>query len=261
MDKPQTTPHQLQVIAVSNRKGGTGKTTVSVNIAAELAAMGRRVLLIDMDTQGHCAVGLGVKVGKDDATIHSLFRHREASLTAAIQSTAFEGLSLVPADALFEHGEGLRDETVLKTALAEAAIVDQFDVVILDTPPSHDILLLNALIAANWLLVPYVPHPLSFEGVRQLTRVLFKIISGPNKKLKVAGFLPMMSSDHIRVHRTVKEGVSQQFGSSKVLPGIRNDISLAESFAHGKPIRYYAPKSRAAEDFAQLREFLLQLCP
>ncbi len=249
--------HQLQVLAVSNRKGGTGKTTVSVNVAAELSANGCRVLLIDMDTQGHCAVGLGFKMSKDMTTIHSLFRNSETSLEAAIHPTHFDRLSLMPADPLFEHGEGLRDETILKTILAKPEIVNRFDAVILDTPPSHDILLLNALIAANWLMVPYVPHPLSFEGVRQLTRVLLKIISGSNKSLKVLGFLPVMVSDHIRVHRKVKHNISQQFGSSKILPGIRSDISLAESFAHGKPIHYYAPKSRAAEDFAQLSNYLL----
>ncbi len=261
MDTSLTEPRELKVIAIANRKGGTGKTTLSVNIAAELAALGRRVLLIDLDTQAHCSVGLGLKLSKDAITAHSIFKNPELSLAAAIQQTAYERLALAPADPLYEHGEGVRDNTILRNALAEANISQQFDVVVIDTPPSHDILLLNALISAHWLIVPYVPHPLSFEGVCQLTRVLFKIISGANKKLKVAGYLPMMVSDHIRVHRTIKDKVSQQFGTSKILPGIRSDISLAESFAAGKPIRYYAPKSRAAEDFAQLHGFLSNLCP
>ena len=261
MEPLQTEVRPLQVIAVANRKGGTGKTTLTVNMAAELAAQGKRVLLIDLDTQGHCAVGLGVKITKDTPTVHSLFKNPELGLQTSIHQTAYEHLSIAPADPLYEHGEGLRDNTILLSALAAPEMSQQFDVVIIDTPPSHDILLLNALISAHWLIVPYVPHPLSFEGVCQLTRVLFKIISGDNKNLKVAGFLPMMAAEHIRVHRTVKKKVAQQFGASKVLPGIRNDISLAESFAVGKPIRYFAPKSRAAEDFATLREFLLTLCP
>lgn len=246
---------------ISNRKGGTGKTTVSVNVAAELAAQGRRVLLVDLDSQGHCAVGLGIKVGKGTPTVHDLFRHTDARLATAVQPTAFKNLVLAPADPLFEHGEGLRDEGLLKRALAEEAIVTNFDVVILDTPPSHDILLLNALIAANWVVVPFMPHPLASEGARQLMRVLFKIISGSNQQLKLAGFLPMMANDHIRIHRTVNGEVAHQFGASRMLPIIRNDIRLAESFGAGKPIRYYAPKSRAAEDFAQLGTLLAQLCP
>lgn len=247
-------------IVVSNRKGGTGKTTVSVNVAAELAALGLRVLLVDLDSQGHCAVGVGVKVGKGSPTVHDIFRSADARLATAVHKTAFDNLSLAPADPLFEHGEGLRDEGLLKRALAETDIVANFDVIILDTAPSLDILLLNALTAANWVVVPFIPHPLASEGVKQLMRVLFKIISGSNQQLKLAGFLPMMGNDNIRIHRGVTGDVAHQFGASRLLPAIRGDIRAAEAFAAGKPVRYYAPKSRAAEDFAELGKMLAQLC-
>lgn len=249
------------IIVVSNRKGGTGKTTVSVNVAAELAALGRRVLLVDLDSQGHCAVGVGIKVTKDTRTVHDIFRRSDARLSSAVMQTEFKNLSLVPADPLFEHGEGLRNEGLLKLALSEEDIVSKFDVVILDTPPTHDILLLNALVSANWVVVPYMPHPLASEGARQLMRVLFKIISGQNQQLKLAGFLPIMASDNIRIHRTTNADVAHQFGASRMLPVIRNDIRLAESFGAGMPIRYFAPKSRGAKDFAELGKILAQLCP
>lgn len=100
----------------------------------------------------------------------------------------------------------------------------------------------------------------SSEGVKQLMRVLFKIISGSNQQLKLAGFLPMMGNDQIRIHRSVTGDVAHQFGASPVLPAIRSDIRLAQAFAAGKPIRYYAPNSRGAADFAQLGAFLAQLC-
>lgn len=249
------------IIAISNRKGGTGKTTVSVNIAAELAALGRRVLLVDLDTQGHCAVGLGTKVAPREHTAHSLFIDPEARLVMAVKETAFANLALAPADQSFEHGSGNRDTRRLVRAFAEPEIAERFDVIIMDTPPSFDVLLLNALSAANGVLVPYIPHHLSYEGVRQLMRVMFKVMSGDNPKLKILGFLPMMATQHIRQHRLVTGEVSRQFGAHRVMPGIRNDIRLAESFAVGKPIRYYAPKSRAAEDFAELGAVLAQLCP
>src|SRR5665647_1588624 len=143
---------------VSNRKGGTGKTTVSVNLAAELAALGLRVLLVDLDSQGHCAVGLGIKVSKATPTAHDIFRRTDVRLATAVQPTAFDKLALAPADTLFEHGEGLRDEGLLKRALAEEEIVTNFDVVILDTPPSLDILLLNALTAAHWVVAVSYTH-------------------------------------------------------------------------------------------------------
>ncbi len=242
-------PH---IIAISNRKGGTGKTTVSVNLAAELAALGQRVLLVDLDSQGHCGVGLGVKASRGGAAIHDLFADPDATLAQVILETGFSNLALAPADPLFEHGSGGRDECRLARALAEEEIAQRFDVVIVDTPPSLDILLLNALMAANWVLVPYIPHPLSFEGVRQLTRVLFKVMTGANPHLKILGFLPTNAAEHIRQHRAVTTDLSRQFGAHRVLSGIRSDIRLAEAFAVGKPVRHYAPKSRGAQDFADL---------
>ena len=249
----------VRVIAVCNRKGGAGKTTASVNLAAEFAALGWRVLLVDLDSQGHCAVGLGVKVKSGAPTVHGLFTNPQAKLLDTVCATALENLSLAPADQLFEHGSGVRDELRLAQALADEDIASRFDVVMIDTPPSLDLLLLNALSAANWVLVPYVPHPLSFEGVRQLMRVLFKVMSKQNPDLKVLGFLPMTAADHIRQHRTVNSDVSRQFGAARVLNGIRNDIKLAEAFGAGKPIRNYAPSSRGAQDFYDLSVCLTQL--
>jgi chromosome partitioning protein len=245
-----------KIIAIANRKGGTGKTTVSVNMAAELAALGLRVLLVDLDTQGHCAVGLGIKVPDGHMTAHRIFLDSDAKLTSAIIESNFNNLALAPADQIFDHGSGLRDERRLARALADEGISQRFDVIIIDTPPSLDTLLINALSAANWVLVPYVPHHLSFEGVRQLMRVLFKVISGNNPHLKILGFLPTMAAKHIRQHRNVTEGISRQFGAHRVLSGIRNDIRLAEAFAAGKPIRHYASKSRGANDFAALAKSL-----
>jgi chromosome partitioning protein len=161
---------------------------------------------------------------------------------------------------LFEHGSGFRDQGLLSQALAEPAITDAFDLVILDTPPSLDILLLNALRAAHGVIVPYVPHPLSLEGVKQLMRVLFMIKSGENPDLKIYGLLPVMVAEHIREHRAITGEIEHQFGAPKVLAGIRTDIKLAESFGTGQPIRIYAPKSRAAEDFAALGRTLAGVC-
>lgn len=250
----------MHVIAVSNRKGGTGKTTVSVNLAAEFAALGQRVLLIDLDSQGHCGVGLGICVRLGDPNVHRLFIDPKAKFLDAVQPTFIENLWLAPADPLFDHGSGVRDDRRLKHALANENIANSFDIVVIDTPPSFDTLLVNALIAATRVLIPYVPHHLSYEGIRQLTRALFRIMTRENRDLKILGFLPTMSAAHIRQHREVAGQVSHEFGALKALVGIRNDIRLAESFATGLPIRYYAPKSRGAEDFASLaRELIAKL--
>jgi chromosome partitioning protein len=252
-------PTKPYILAISNRKGGVGKTTASVNIAAELEARGQRVLLLDLDTQGHCAVGLGVKVEAGDATLHELFLQRDMALMLTVKPTIIPKLYLSPANQAFEHSSGERDELRLARALAAPEIKAGFDVVIIDTPPSLDIWLINALAAANGVLVPYVPHHLSYEGVRQLMRILFKIMSGSNPGLKILGFLPMMVAQHIRQHRKVTAEVSRQFGANRIMPGIRNDIRLAEAFAAGKPIRDYAARCRGAHDFSALAENLVTM--
>jgi len=239
-------------IAISNRKGGTGKTTVSVNLAAELAAMGLRVLLIDLDSQGHCAVGVSVKVGRSEPTIHHLFRGQATGLEAILRPTAHPNLHLAPADPLFDHGSGIRVKEVLEAELGRDAIQTRFDVVVLDTPPSLDALLIAALSLANGVVIPYIPHHLSLEGVKQLMRVLFKVKTDCNPDLRILGFLPVMVAEHIKQHRAVIGEIAHLFGTARLFPGIRNDIKLVEAFRFGQPVRTFAPRSRGAEDFGQL---------
>jgi len=107
--------------------------------------------------------------------------------------------------------------------------------------------------------VPFVPHPLSYEGVRQLMRVLFRVMSRQNPDLKLLGFLPMMAAENIRQHRTITGDVARQYGAPRLLGAIRNDIKLAESFAAGLPARLYAPSSRGAQDYAALAVCVTQL--
>jgi len=248
----------MHILTITNRKGGTGKTTVSVNLAAEFAALGHRVLLIDLDSQGHCAVGLGIKQVTGAKSAHDLFTDSQAKLSDAIRPSNLDNLSLAPADTRFDHSQCNPDETRLKRAITEEGIDRRFDIVVIDTPPSLDLLLMNALLAATHVVVPYVPHHLSFEGVRQLVRVLLPVMTRRNRGLKIAGFIPTMANERIRQHRTITGNVSTDFGESKLLPTIRSDIRLAEAMAKGEPIRSYAIKSRGAEDFATLATEVLR---
>lgn len=249
-----------EIIVVTNRKGGTGKTTTSVNIAAEFAAQGRRVLLIDMDTQGHCAVGVDIAPPKDAPTVHSLFLSDRFLLADAVYPTFWPNLDLVPANPLFEHGSGSGDHTRLARALQDEGMTEQYDLIVIDSPPSLDSLLMNALFAAKRVLVPFVPHHLSEEGIRNLVRVLFRVASDANSELKLLAFLPVMLDLRIGLHRSVTEGVARQFGQGRLLSGIRTDIKLAESFAERQPVRSYMPGCRGAEDYAvAAREISMRL--
>ncbi len=249
------------VLTISNRKGGTGKTTSSVNLAAEIAFRGFRTLLIDMDTQSHASIGLGFGIlPKGTPSIHDIFSSPEKiDLLAAVKETAFENLFFLPADTNFEGFAVQRQLRLLHDYLNQPEFQERFDFIVLDTPPSLDIVLMNSVAAANGILIPLVPHHLASEGVKQLARLFYKIASTVNPDLKLLGLVPIMVDKRMNMHKTVIENISLQYGNDRLFRGIRTDIHLAESFAAGKPVRYAFPKTRGALDYHLLTDEILQL--
>ncbi|WP_263536362.1 ParA family protein [Paucibacter sp. Y2R2-4] len=200
-----------------------------MNLAAEMAAAGKRVLLIDLDTQGHCAIGLGIQLPRKAATVHG-FLAGSNGLREGIVASRWAGLDLLPADPLADHGAAWGDERHLRHALEAEGLLDDYDEILLDSPPSLDGLLLNALCAADQVLVPFVPHFLSADGVKQLARVILRVASrGLNERLRMLGYVPVMMDARIGQHRWVNTSLAQQFGAARLLPGIRNDIRVAEA--------------------------------
>jgi chromosome partitioning protein len=248
------------ILAVSNRKGGSGKTTTAVNLAAEWGARGRRVLLVDLDTQGHAGLGFGVVARRDEPTAHHVFSRPGFALDDAIRPTASPNVAVAPADPLFD-GTDVADRSVaaLRRQLGAPAIRARFDLVILDTPPSLDLILVNALVAADSVLIPMIPHALSAEGVRQLTRLFFRVATTVNGGLTLAGLLPVMLNPRTTHHRDTLQEVGTEFGVERLLSGIRSDIQLAEAFASRQPIRDHAPRSRGAADYRVLADELAGL--
>ena len=237
-------------LAICNRKGGTGKTTVSVNIAAEMASRGLRVLLIDLDPQCHCAAGVGMN--QSGPTVHDVFHRADVSLNQAIQRTGISGLWLATADPCFDHSLARTGHLPLPEALTKSGADDCFDLIVLDTPPSLDPLLINALASADSVVVPFIPHQLSMLGVRQLVQQMYTIKSSHNPSLTLAGFLPNLASQTMRHHKRVMQDIEIQFGAGRLLPSIRSDIRLAEAFASGQPVRLFSPGSGGAHDFVRL---------
>jgi chromosome partitioning protein len=191
------------ILAVSNRKGGTGKTTTAVNLAAEFAAQGHPTLLIDLDTQGHAGLGVGVTQSSVQTTIHRLFASGGSfDIDSAIHTTVYPNLWLIPADHDFTNMKSTQDLGLLNHTLRQPAIGGRFEYIILDTPPALDILLINAMAAANGVLIPLVPHYLAAEGVQQLSRLFVKIATGVNPHLKLLGLLPIMMDHRINLHKS-----------------------------------------------------------
>ena len=244
------------IITVSNRKGGSGKTTTAVNLAAELAARGRRVLLADLDTQGHAAIGLGAAGAEPACCVHRVFDDPAFDLARAATATCIAGLWLLPADREFASDRGGYAVDALQRQL-HGGPGSEFDIVILDTPPSRDLLLLAALASADAVLAPLLPHPLAAEGARQLAQLFFRVASGSNPALRHLSLLPVMVSPRVRLHQEVLAELRRQFGAERLQRGIRTDIRLAEAFAAGRPINRYAPRSRGAMDYHLLADDLL----
>ncbi len=244
------------VITITNRKGGTGKSTTTVNLSAEFALRGKKTLVIDLDTQGHATIGLGLPLNKNLYTIHSVLCEPEFSVLKTLFKTEWENLFIIPADPLFEHGRVLNNRA-LRNVIEKAGFHNEFDFILIDTPPSLDSLLINALVASDYVLIPFLPHFLSTEGIKSLARLFFKIAVAENPSLKLLGLIPVMINQRIQQHRKVTDSVSNQFGKNKVFNGIRADIKLVEAFENHTPVKFYSPYSRGAMDYEILADEIL----
>lgn len=247
------------ILTVSNRKGGSGKSTSAVNLAAEWANRGFRVLVVDLDTQGHAGFGLGIIPAKGAPTAHDIFRDSACTIADAIVPCAWPNLWCAPADFLFEGTDSPREPGLLAGQLRHPDLAARFDIIILDTPPSLDQLLVNAMSAADGVLIPMLPHALSAEGVKQLSRLFYRIATSSNPNLKLIGLVPIMYNPRLNHHQSIMADMVRQFGAERVMRGIRVDTKLAEAFAARQPIRTFAPRSHGALDYFLLADELAHL--
>ncbi len=249
--------HHPYIIAVGSRKGGAGKTTTAVNIAVELASRGKRTLLVDLDSQGHIPTALGIDVSfPSTMTIHGILSSKNA-IDSAVIPTNFENLSIIPSDPHFEGQCAGCDGCRLARELRTEDFASRFDIVVIDMPPAFDLMVRNALMSADACLIPLLPHPASYDGLRQMVQAIHRIAIARPGPLPRIGIVPVMMDPRIVLHRRMIEQAAEQFGDKTMLRGIRTDIKLAEAFEFGKPIRQYAPRSKGALDYYLLAETLM----
>jgi len=242
-------------VCIANRKGGTGKTSVAVNLAATLADFGWRVLLVDLDSQGHCSLGLGMEY-QSRKGVHRLFKGESVCLAEVVQSTPYDGLDLLPADIRYDGLPSSHDKKQLKHLLEQQAVENHYHWVIMDTPPSQDIALMNGLVAADTVLVPMIADSLAQAGVRQFTQLFFEMAMYENRNLKLMGIIPVMSNPQMPKHQAVMEQVERVYGADKILTRIPRDNALPESFHLGVPLIHSAEKSFASRAFIELAQSL-----
>ena len=248
-----------KIIAVSNQKGGTGKTTTTINLASALAVLEKKILIVDMDPQGNATSGVGINKNEIKESLYDVLIHR-ISISQGLVKTSFNNLDIIPCNINLTGAEielvgVLSRETRLKKALD--SIKDAYDFVFIDSPPSLGLLTLNALVAADSILVPIQCEFYALEGVSQLLNTIALVKEGLNPELHVEGVLMTMADFRTNLTNEVINEIKNYFKEKVYKSIIPRNIRLSEAPSFGKPINFYDPNSAGSLKYKELAEEFL----
>ena len=248
-----------RIIALANPQGGGGKTTSAINLAASLAMMEKLVLLVDFDPQGHSTTGLGF--AKPDHRGGAFALMKGAPAQALILTTEVPMLQMIPAgkdlaQLEFELFE-LPQLNVLKEALAP--LLENYDFILIDPPPSLGMITLNALTAADDVIVPMPCEFFAMDGLAELMETIRRVQAGPNRRLRLGGILLTMAEERTNLGAAVAQEVRNAFPGKVFNTHIPRNIRLAEAPSHGKPVAFYDIRSKGAQAYLNLAREWLEL--
>jgi len=250
-------PHEARIQALANQKGGVGKTTTAINLGAALAELGQRVLLVDFDPQGGCAIGLGFEPGSLDVSIYNALLDRNCEVEEVLLKTAVPGLDLLPSNIdlaaaeLMLVQEVAREQTLLRVL---APLRVKYDFILIDCPPSLGLLTINGLTAADGVVVPLECEYYALRGMALLMDSIDRVRERLNPRLQIDGIVATMFDPRTLHSREVLSRVQDVFGHKLFETVIRKTVRFAEAPVAGEPILTYAPKSLGATAFRQLAE-------
>lgn len=257
-----------RVIALVNQKGGCGKTTTAVNLAACLAVSSRRVLLVDLDPQANATVSLGVDPASLPRTIYHVIVDDPGpdgaapTLESIIVRSSVGNLDLVPssielAAAELELSARIGRENMLRKKLAP--LRDRYDYILVDTPPSLGLLTLNALVACEEVIIPIQTHYYALLGMRQLLRTLKAVREEVGHEIEIAGVVPTMYDARTSISKEILQGIREYFGDKVFASAIHFNIKLVESSMVGVPVFIHTPASRGAQEYMSLAKEVMAL--
>lgn len=249
----------MKVIAIANQKGGVGKTTTAVNLAACLAKKGKRVLLVDCDPQGNSTSGVGVDKRRCEKTVYDVLIG-SAELGEAVVETPYENLSVCPSNISLSGAEielvsEMGRETKLKNALS--TVKNRFDIILIDAPPSLGLITINVLTAASSVIIPIQCEYYALEGVAQLMNTVKKVKQVMNPELEIEGILMTMFDSRTNLSAQVIEEVKKFFPNKVYKTLIPRNVRLSEAPSFGKPIIYYDIASKGSESYLELADEVL----
>lgn len=251
---------QATVIAVTNQKGGVGKTTSAVNIAYYLAKAGKKVLLVDLDPQGNASSGLGVDKENLDVTMGEVLLESSTMAQAAIQ-TEHKNLWLAPTTSHLANVEveiAAMEHKFTRLKAAVASVAQDYDIIIIDSPPSLSLLTVNGLIAAKYVLLPVQAEFYALEGLGQLLETMKLVRKGMNPSLELIGVLPTMMDTRTTLSNQVHAEIKKHFAEKVFKTSIPRNIRLAEAPSHGVPVGSYDRWSKGARAYKAVAKELAE---